>query len=153
MPLDGPVVEITVDPVACDRVADFAVAQLIAYNADTPGPQAATPSPTTCGRCSASCQCPEFWAAYKPEWAPQLLALKGEIESLSVTPLGGTAMAIRVQAGVGSPVAHLRGLDESQYRDLAGVTVGDNVAAVGLLTEPDHSSFRLPADRRLAKVG
>lgn len=151
MPLNGPAIDVAVNPIQCDAVADEAVALLHAYNAAVPGPQPATPSPDSCRRCSASCQCPEFWAAYGPNWAAELIALRGKILEVLVTPLGGTTVRVQVGAGARGPVAEVRRLREADQPGVSALGIGDAFCAVGLQASADESTLYLPSNARFAR--
>jgi hypothetical protein len=151
MPLNGPPIDVAINPIQCDAVADEAVALLHAYNAAVPGPQPATPAPDSCRRCTASCYCPEFWAAYGPNWATDLIALRGTILGLSVTPLGGTTVRVHVEAGARGPVAEVRRLREADHPGVTALGVGDAFCAVGLQDSVDESTLYLPANGRFAR--
>lgn len=151
MPLNGPPIELAINPVECDAVADEAVALLHAYNVAAPGPQPATPSPGSCRRCAASCHCPAFWAAYRPDWAPELIAVRGKIVRLSTTPLGGVAARVQVESGAGGPVADVRKLREADHPGVSALSIGDGFCAVGLQDSLDGSALYLPSNGHFAR--
>jgi len=151
MPLNGPPIELAIDPVECDAIADEAVALLHAYNVAVPSPQPATPSPDSCRRCAASCHCPAFWAAYRPDWAPELIALRGQIVRLSTTPLGGVAVRVQVELGAGGPVADVHRLREADHPGVSTLGLGDPFCAVGLQDGIDGSALYLPSNGRFAR--
>jgi hypothetical protein len=151
MPLNGPPIELPINPVQCDALADEAVAMLHAYNLAAPGPQPARPSPESCKRCAASCHCPEFWAAYDPTWTTDLIALRGRILELSMTPLGGIAVRVEVAAGARGPVAEVRRLRETDHPGVGTLVIGDAFCAVGLQDGLDGSALYLPSNARFAR--
>jgi hypothetical protein len=153
MPLNAPPIEVAIEARQCDLIADDAVARLQEYNRLTPAPQPASPSPTACGRCPASCQCPALWETYSPAWVPEVVALMGKILTVSATPLGGVALRVSVESGVGGPIASVRGLREADH-PIAGMLQADDVVAfVGLREDADRSAFYLPLSGRLARTG
>lgn len=151
MPLNGPPIELVINPIQCDALADEAVARLDAYNLAVPGPQPATPSPDACRRCAASCHCPEFWTAYGPAWTTDLIALRGEVADVSLTSLGGITIRVQVEVGAGGPVAEVHRLREADHPGVSALRIGDTFSAVGLHDGVDGSALYLPSTGQFAR--
>jgi len=75
MPLDGPPVEVVIDPDACQQLAEDAIRVLGEFNLLAPGQQPASAGEDTCPNCHFSSRCSAFWSACSPAWADKILAV------------------------------------------------------------------------------
>lgn len=99
VPLQGPVVEVNIEPATCEALASEALALLDAFNAQAPEPQPPSPSPETCRWCPYAPRCPAFWEICNEEWAPTVLAAAGAASAVAHPYLGGVSLTVEADAG------------------------------------------------------
>lgn len=137
VPLEGKPEQVEVDPVeAAGTVAD-ALALLDAYNSAAPGAQPASPAPGTCSACGFASRCPAFWAACDASWAPDLLAVRGEVASVMPSTFGGRSLVVVPRGGsLGHEPVRVRGVSDHAFAGAAGIAPGAEVAISGLRADP-----------------
>ena len=148
LPMEGAPVEVSLDPAACELIAQEALDLLKKYNdAISAGGQAselATPSPANCRWCAYQLICPAFWSAAGEEWREHggAAAAGGPASSVPVPIHGGSAWALplAVDEGTEGPgVVDLAPLQPAIHPDLASVQRGTRVRVVGLARRADET--------------
>jgi CRISPR/Cas system-associated exonuclease Cas4 (RecB family) len=151
LPLEGPSVSVAIDPGACRRVADEAMRLLSDYNDVVPNPQPASASPRTCTVCPYAAGCAAFWSSCDTSWQPDCVAVAGHVTQVTSSPLGGISISVQVERGsVDAESVMVRNVDPLQHPAISRVSVGDEVALVGLRPETDRGTLRLLHEGRLA---
>lgn len=143
-PLDGPPVEIEVNPTACAAVAAEARRLIKAFD-EHAGNQPASPSTEHCRQCDYACHCDAFWQAIDNTWNPSLLALRGSAGPVSHGQIPVVSFAVQPEAGsCGADEVQIRGLDLLEHPEAATLKEGDGVRLVGLREEAGRGTYRLP---------
>lgn len=133
IPLDGPEIEIPVDPSRSVELAETARGQLAAFNRALPSHLVATPSASACRYCRHVLGCDEFSRQINSSWAPALLALAGFVIAVETAENGGRSLAIEVTAGsVAQIQVSLVRVDPRNHPAVAQVAAGDRLGVVGL---------------------
>jgi len=146
LPLAGPAVKVNVDPSACMDVAAQMIEMQDTYNATVPKPQPASPSAEACRWCPYATRCEAFWDACNTHWREELLAVRGVVESIAPTQLGGASLRVRVSGGsLAEERIGLRSVSAAEHPALLRMVEGSELHAVGLRPEPSESIYRLPA--------
>jgi len=131
LPLEGAAVHVAIDPNACELIAGQAQALLDAYNASSPAAQPATVASGTCPSCPVAALCPAFWSDWKPEYAPDLIAYRGEVVGVYRAINGRTAVRLAVLGSDGLEI-FIQGLDEVVHPSVRNLELGELLSAVGL---------------------
>jgi RecB family exonuclease len=145
VPLQGPVVDIELDPSACAAIARDALELLSAFNADAPNEQPASPAPETCRWCPHAPECPSFWSSCDESWAPAVLAAAGTGRAVLHPALGGVSLTLDADSGSLEPgIVNVRAISLDDHPVVAGARQGSDVALVGLRRDRDGDAFVLP---------
>lgn len=148
LPMEGAPVEVSLDPTACEMIAQEALDLLEQYNdAISAGGQAselATPSPSNCRWCAYQLVCPAFWSAAGEEWREHggAAAVGGPASSVPVPIHGGSAWTLPVVVDEGTEGPRgvdLAPLQPATHTALAGVHQGTRVRVVGLARRADET--------------
>ncbi len=146
LPMEGPPLEIELEPAACERVAADALELLDRYNrrvqAGGTAAGLASPSPEACRWCPYQMLCPAFWEAAGDSWTePVGVAAVGGPASAPPRPIhGGAALALSLSADEGTgPFGDvgLAPLSAEIHTSLAQVQGGTRVRATGLARRAD----------------
>lgn len=148
LPMEGPPLELELEPVACERAAAEAVTLLDQYNrkveAGVAPSSLASPSPDACRWCPYPVLCSGFWAAAGESWSDQIgSAAIGGFAPEAPRPIhGGAALALSLAAEEGT-VPHgevmLAPLNPGVHRSLAQIKAGNRVRVTGLARRADGS--------------
>ncbi|GAB6185662.1 PD-(D/E)XK nuclease family protein [Thermopirellula anaerolimosa] len=149
LPMIGSLVEVDLEPGACEKEAADALRLLGEYNAaiargHDPA-DLASPSAATCRWCPFQLYCPAFWNHVRPEWAGDLLAgaLAGVAEEQASWIHNGLALSLSVLVDQGTVPANQRislfPLDGLMHPDVLEVKAADRVRATGLFQRSDRS--------------
>jgi RecB family exonuclease len=159
LPMEGPPLEVELEPAACERAAAEAVSLLDQYNrkieAGVSSTSFASPSPDACRWCPYQVLCPAFWTAAAESWSDQIgAAAIGGPASAAPRPIhGGAALALSVTADEGTGPRGEAGLAPLKPRDhpsLAGVMAGTRVRVSGLARRADGTV--IPAVRTVVAM-
>jgi CRISPR/Cas system-associated exonuclease Cas4 (RecB family) len=144
LPLDGPPMEVVIDPSECRRLALDAVRVLEEFNRRAPGQQPANAAEETCSNCRFSARCSAFWAACSPSWADTILAVAGPITRRTEGLLGGVSLQVVREAGsLSEEVVEIRGIPIAEHPAAHRSASGLNVGIVGLRPEADRGTFAM----------
>jgi hypothetical protein len=145
VPLQGPVVEVDIDPAACAALAREALDLLAVFNAHAPAPQPASPAPETCRWCPYAPNCPAFWESCDEGWAPAVLAAAGTATAVTHPSLGGVSVRLDVEAGsLEHGTINVRAISVEDHPAAAMFAEGSDIALVGLRHDRDTDGFVLP---------
>jgi RecB family exonuclease len=151
VPLQGPVVDVEIDPDACANHADEALEQLAVFNAHAPDSPPASPAPETCQWCPYAAVCPAFWSHCDEQWASVILAAAGPARAVLHPSLGGVSLTIDAHAGSLEPrIINVRAISPDDHPAVATAEAGSDVALVGLRPDRDTTGFVLPEYGRAA---
>ncbi len=147
LPMEGPPLEIGLEPVACERAAADALELLDHYNQHVRvGGTAATlasPSPEACRWCPYQTLCPAFWAAADDSWSERISVAVGGHTSAPPRPVhSGAALALSLTVDEGTAPHRdisLAPLSSAVHASLSGVHAGTRVRATGLARRADGS--------------
>lgn len=146
LPMEGPPVEIELEPAACERVAADALELLARYNreiqAGGTAAALASPSPEACRWCPYQILCPAFWEIAGDFWIEPIgAAAVGGPASASPWPIhGGAAFALALYADQGTGpfgAIALAPLSVEVHTSLAQVQAGTQVRTTGLARRAD----------------
>jgi CRISPR/Cas system-associated exonuclease Cas4 (RecB family) len=146
LPMEGPPLEIEMEPVACESAATEAMDLLDEYNREIEAgvlpAKLAKPSPEACRWCPYQVLCPAFWAAAGGSWADQLgaAALGGPAPAAPRPIHGGAALALSLAADEGTgPLGEvaLAPLNRDIHTCLALVRAATRVRVTGLARRAD----------------
>jgi hypothetical protein len=146
LPMEGPPLEVELEPTACERAAAEAVSLLEQYNrkieAGVAPASLASPSPGACRWCPYQVLCSAFWAAAAESWSDQIgAAAIGGSASAAPKPIhGGAALALSLTADEGTGPrgeVGLAPLNPGVHPSLAQVTAGTRVRVTGLARRAD----------------
>lgn len=153
LPMEGPPLEIELEPAACERAAAEALDLLDLYNRkiEAGGLPAnlANPSPGACRWCPYQVLCPAFWTAASDSWTDEIGA--AAIGGLAPTPPrpihGGAALALSLSADEGTgPLGEvaLAPLNPEVHTSLVQVRAGTRVRVTGLARRADGTVVPTP---------
>ncbi len=146
LPMEGPPLEIELEPTACERVAADALELLARYNREVQAggtvAALASPSASACKWCPYQVLCPAFWEIAGPSWIePFGAAAVGGLASTLPRPIhGGATFALSLCVDEGSgPLGSvaLAPLSTEVHTSLAQVRAGMRVRATGLARRAD----------------
>lgn len=146
LPMEGPPLEVELEPAACESAAAEAVRFLDQYNRAVEAGVApaclASPSPDACRWCPYQILCSAFWAAAAESWSDQIgAAAIGGSASAAPRPIhGGAALALSLVADEGTGPrgeVGLAPLNPGVHRSLAQVVAGTGVRVTGLARRAD----------------
>lgn len=146
LPMEGPPLEIELEPVACERAAAEAVSLLDQYNgkikAGVDPTSLAGPSPAACRGCPYQILCPAFWTAAAESWTDQIgaAAIGGPAPAAPRPIHGGAALALYLAADEGTGPrgeVGLAPLNPGVHRSLAQIEAGTRVRVTGLARRAD----------------
>jgi RecB family exonuclease len=146
LPMEGPPLEIKLEPAACERAAAEAVSLLDQYNrnieAEVSPTSLASPSSDACRWCPYQVLCPAFWTAAAESWSDQIgaAAIGGPAPAAPRPIHGGAALALSLTADEGTGPRGEVGLAPMNPRDhpsLAKVMAGTRVRVSGLARRAD----------------
>jgi CRISPR/Cas system-associated exonuclease Cas4 (RecB family) len=149
VPLQGPVVEVDIDPAACAALAEVALDLLAAFNAHAPAPQPPSPAPETCRWCPYAPNCPAFWESCDEGWAPTVLAAAGTAKAVTHPSLGGVSVTLEVEAGsLEHRSINVRAISVEDHPAAGMLAEGSDIALVGLRPDRDTEGLVLPESGR-----
>lgn len=146
LPMEGPPLEIELEPAACERAAAEALELLDHYNRKIQAgglpASLANPSPEACRWCPYQVLCPAFWAAASDSWTDQIgaAAIGGPAPAPPRPIHGGAALALSLSADEGTgPLGEvaLAPLNPVVHTSLVQVQVGTRVRVTGLARRAD----------------
>jgi hypothetical protein len=147
LPLGGAGVEIALEPSACEREANEAVALLESYqvrwhNVSAPT-DLASPSPNSCKWCPFKLICPSFWQASGPTWSGEMegAAVEGVVVEPPRAIQGGAARTVALEIQAGSEVlrrAQIAPLSPATHLTVSTLAAGDRVRLTGLRVRADQ---------------
>ncbi|MEW6071064.1 MAG: PD-(D/E)XK nuclease family protein [Planctomycetota bacterium] len=146
LPMEGPPLEVELEPLACERAAAEAVSLLDQYNREIEAGVAptrlASPSTDACMWCPYQVLCPAFWAAAAESWSDQLgaAAIGGSAPAAPKPIHGGAALALSLRADEGTGPrgeVGLAPLNPGVHPSLAQVKAGTRVRVSGLARRAD----------------
>lgn len=153
IPLDGPEVRVDICPADCERLAAEAEQRLAAYVSFGDEKQPASPSAGHCRMCPYTGVCDAFWSVVDDSWQPDLLAVDGEILSITRGALPVASLSVRAYAGsCGSEEVTIRRIDLLQHPIVASLQPGDRIRLIGLRFEPARRTFAAPLWARISIV-
>lgn len=151
VPLNGPVVSVSVDEARAAKLGDEARQAVDGYNAVAPAPQPGAPSHEACGYCQWTTRCPAFWQAVDADWEESLLATAGVVTGTGHARLGGVTVALDAAAGsVRSGALVVRNISPQEHPAVMQVGIGGEIAIVGLRRLEHGNEFELPPWGQLA---
>ncbi len=145
-PMEGPPLELALEPAACERAAAEAVSLLDKYNRNIESggvlARLANPTPDACRWCPYQILCPAFWAAAGESWTDRLNAAAiGGTAWAAPRPIhGGAAFALSLAADEGTgPLGEvtLAPLHPRAHRTLAQIGANTRVRVTGLAKRAD----------------
>lgn len=146
--MEGPPLEIELEPAACERAAIEALGLLDDYNRkiEAGGPPAslANASPAACRWCPFQVLCPAFWPAAGDSWPDEIgaAAIGGSAPAAPRPIHGGAALALSLAADEGTgPLGEvaLAPLSPSVHATLAQVQAGTRLRVTGLARRSDRT--------------
>ena len=146
LPMEGPPLEVELEPAACDRASAEAVSLLDQYNrmivAGVAPARLATPSPEACKWCPYQVLCSAFWAAADESWIDQIgVAAIGGSAPAAPRPIhDGAALALSLTVNEGTGPrgeVGLAPLNPKVHPSLAQVMAGTRVRVTGLARRAD----------------
>lgn len=149
LPLEGAAVHVGTDPGTCETIAREAQELLNVYNSTLPGTQPDTVSGDTCPSCPVAARCPAFWAKWKSEYAPDLIAYRGEVVAVYRALNGRTAVRVAVKSG-DEPEIFIQGLDEAVHPNVTRLRPESFLSVVGLKPAGQPGRFWLAPGGDLA---
>ncbi len=159
LPLDGPEIEVAVDPAASLTLVETANRAKEAFNAALPTRPGATPTPAACRFCRHLAECPEFQATINIDWSESLIAVVGTVLAVEVSATGGWSILVdQVSGSAPVPQVAIARVDAAIHPQVATIKVGDLIAAAGLYpigkvgTYGVRDSGTLVAERPARKV-
>lgn len=146
LPMEGPAVEIELDPTECDQLADEVFTLMERYNnavqSEASVTDLANPSMQTCRLCPYQLICPAFWVEADETWSHEYRT--AALEGIIVTPVirihDGAALALDVQVTAGTVAdgkMHLAPLHAEVHAALKDAPEGTSVRIVGLSRRED----------------
>jgi RecB family exonuclease len=141
VPFGAEPVTLDVDPNACLQLLGEVVAALEQWQRWLGSPPPANPSAVTCGLCPFAAHCSAFWASCNPDWANELIAMRGPVSSATTTRLGGTTLLLDSASGSVLGKAAIRNVDPNEFAEFASIGIGQVIALVGLRRDPDEGAF------------
>ena len=144
--MEGPLLEVELEPAACERAATEALDRLDEYNRkiEAGGPPAnlAHASPAACRWCPYQVLCPAFWPAAGGSWADEIGAatIGGSAPAVPKPIHGGAALALSLAADEGTgPLGEvaLAPLSPCVHTSLAQVQAGTRVRVSRLARRAD----------------
>jgi hypothetical protein len=145
------VVDVAVEPDACDELAQEAVRLLTAYNALAPGPQPAKPSTEVCLACPVSEHCNAFWLTIRP-FSDAAGSRRHSVEGTVVgdlEPASWGVAAIRVQVVRGTLDPSERIVTHVPFDTAQQLSPGTLVRLVDLDMEPRTRQLQVTDRTRL----
>ncbi len=146
LPMEGPPLEVELEPAACERAAAEALNLLDRYNrkieAGVAPASLASPSPDACRWCPYQVLCPAFWAVAAESWSDQIgaAAIGGSAPAAPRPIHGGAALALSLTADEGTGPrgeVGLAPLNPRVHPSLAQVMAGTRVRVTGLARRAD----------------
>lgn len=153
LPMEGPPLEVELEPLACERAAAEAVSLLDQYNRHIEAGVApislASPSPDACRWCPYQVLCPAFWAAASESWSDKLRAAAvGGSASAAPRPIhGGAALVLFLRSDEGTGPrgeVGLAPLNPDVHTALAQMLANARVRATGLARRADGTVVPTP---------
>jgi RecB family exonuclease len=144
LPLDGPPVNVHVDPESSEAVAEDARRTLTAFQALSLGAQPARPSPAACRFCPHAASCSPFADSLSPDWAAELLACIGIVQAVEGSRRGGFAVSVEIAAGsLDEMLVWIVRVPADSLPDSAEALVGTRIVALGLAPTGQKATYRL----------
>lgn len=150
VPFGAEPVTLSIDPAACERLSQEVLATLDQWQTWVNDAPPASATPQTCGWCPFAARCPEFWAACSPDWADELIAMRGDVVSVASTPLGGVSLRIASAQGSVLGATAIRNLEPTQFPGLMDLVAGTTIALVGLRRDRNEGAFTARPGARLS---
>lgn len=150
-PLEGPPVEVSIESAECDALGDEAIELIEDFNRIAPGKQPANVSEQTCPECSFASRCAPFWERFDADWAQTCLGVRGRVQEISKSPLGGTSLLLDVMGGsIDSDKVLIRNIKPHEHPEIELAHPTALVHLVGLRPERNRESFALPLFGRMS---
>jgi hypothetical protein len=146
LPMEGPPLEVELEPAACERIATDALELLDSYNrqiqAGGNAAGLANPSPQACRWCSHQLLCSPFWEAADDSWSEHIgTAAVGGSALAPPQPIhGGAALALSVSGIEGTAILDAVGLaplSPEIHPALRQIQTGTRVRVIGLARRAD----------------
>jgi len=151
VPLNGPVVEVRIDPNVATELGEQALGAIESFNSVVPATQPAAPGPEACRYCPSTTSCAAFWEACDASCEEPLATAAGVVRSAVRTAIGGVSLVLNVQVGsLESETIVVRNVSLTDHPLAAGIQAGDEIALVKLHRIPRSEEFALPAWGSLA---
>ena len=131
----GSPVEWTVDQAAAQRVADEALQLREDYLQYVGACPPASPSPATCTHCVFAPRCEAFWEAITPEWATDVVAVRGVVLWAERSSAGGITVCLADAEGTVAGEIVVQQIPESFSE--SDVAPGTRLALAGLWSDRD----------------
>jgi RecB family exonuclease len=145
IPLNGPVLEVAIDPAASSGIGRDALQVIDSFNAVVPGVQPAAPGPSACHYCAWVTRCGPFWEACDSSWDASIVAVAGVVQSAVRTAIGGVSLVLDVHAGsVDAASIVVRNVSLAEHPSVAEVSEGTEIALVNLRRLNRSDEFALP---------
>src|SRR4051794_9902267 len=121
IPLEGPTVDVQVDPASVAALTDRVLGSMDRYNELAPGPQPGVPSVESCTYCPFSPRCEVFWQSMQEALPDGIDAVLGPIRAIRQAETGGVTLEIEPVARSfdGDGNVTVRNIDESDYPGVA----------------------------------
>ena len=133
LPIDGPEIEVAVEPAASLTLVETANRAKEAFNAALPRRTRATPTPAACRYCHHLAECPEFQAAISTDWSDSLVAVVGTVRAIEASATGGWSLLVDQVSG-SAPIqgVAVARVDAVVHPQVQTIKVGDLIAVAGL---------------------
>lgn len=141
MPMQGPAIEVNLDPETCAAEAAEAIKLLDSFNAKLAMSEEvisiAKPSPGTCRWCQYKALCPAFWKGVEDSWGEELgsASVRGVLKESPALIQNGRAFSLTVEVSAGSTASSevsIAPLDGEVHSQLASFQTSDAVRIVNL---------------------
>ena len=141
IPMQGPSIEINLDPETCAAEAAEAIKLLDSFNAKLAMPEEVssitTPSPKTCRWCQYKALCPAFWNGVEDSWGEELgsASVRGVLKESPALIHNGRAFSLSLEVSSGTTASSevsIAPLDGEIHSQLAAFQTSDAVRIVNL---------------------
>jgi hypothetical protein len=140
--LEEGLVDIETGPQISLKYIDSALKTVAAYNDAVPATPPASPSARVCRYCRFVSRCDPFWQAAPEVASDGYTAVRGTIERIKSTPLGGYTIEVQAspESGFIAPALTIRRVDPVVHPIVAALEPGDAVCVTNLyIAEQERS--------------